>query len=121
MTDQELRALCETPIDCGDSSCAFAKARTGMRTNGGCRCLERSRPATSPYAVARVYQAVPRLLDRVAVLEKALAESRVTHIGMHGGCSSFCLNERGVREPCDCGAIDHNNRIDTALAGKEGA
>ena len=27
-------------MDCGDSSCAFAKTRSGMRTNGGCRCLE---------------------------------------------------------------------------------
>jgi hypothetical protein len=27
-------------MDCGDSSCAFAKTRGGMRTNGGCRCLE---------------------------------------------------------------------------------
>ena len=28
-------------MDCGDSSCLFAEARTGMRTNGGCRCLEK--------------------------------------------------------------------------------
>ena len=27
-------------MDCGDSACAFAKTRGGMRTNGGCRCLE---------------------------------------------------------------------------------
>lgn len=27
-------------MDCGDSGCAFAKTRSGMRTNGGCRCLE---------------------------------------------------------------------------------
>jgi hypothetical protein len=26
-------------LDCGDNSCLFAKAKTGMRTNGGCRCL----------------------------------------------------------------------------------
>lgn len=26
-------------IDCGDSSCIFATSRSGMRTNGGCRCL----------------------------------------------------------------------------------
>lgn len=24
--------------DCGDNSCYFAKNKTGMRTNGGCRC-----------------------------------------------------------------------------------
>ena len=27
--------------DCGDNSCAFAVERGGMRTNGGCRCLNR--------------------------------------------------------------------------------
>jgi hypothetical protein len=27
-------------IDCGDSSCVFAARKTGMRTNGGCRCLK---------------------------------------------------------------------------------
>lgn len=26
--------------DCGDSSCIFTKDRTGMRTNGGCRCYQ---------------------------------------------------------------------------------
>lgn len=26
-------------LDCGDNSCEFAQQRTGMRTNGGCRCL----------------------------------------------------------------------------------
>lgn len=26
--------------DCGDNSCRFAKKKGGMRTNGGCRCLE---------------------------------------------------------------------------------
>lgn len=24
--------------DCGDNSCSYAVKRTGMRTNGGCRC-----------------------------------------------------------------------------------
>lgn len=28
------------PLDCGDNSCLFALERTGMRTNGGCRCLQ---------------------------------------------------------------------------------
>ena len=25
-------------IDCGDNSCKYATDKTGMRTNGGCRC-----------------------------------------------------------------------------------
>ncbi len=27
-------------VDCGDNSCLFAESRTGMRTNGGCRCFD---------------------------------------------------------------------------------
>lgn len=27
-------------LDCGDNSCMFARQKTGMRTNGGCRCLK---------------------------------------------------------------------------------
>lgn len=43
-----LRARCEkmekalsnlANLDCGDNSCLFASEKTGMRTNGGCRCL----------------------------------------------------------------------------------
>jgi hypothetical protein len=26
-------------LDCRDSSCWFARKKTGMRTNGGCRCM----------------------------------------------------------------------------------
>ncbi len=29
-------------VDCCDSSCMFAEKRTGMRTNGGCRCFRES-------------------------------------------------------------------------------
>lgn len=27
-------------LDCGDNSCEFAVNKGGMRTNGGCRCLQ---------------------------------------------------------------------------------
>lgn len=27
-------------MDCGDNSCLFARIKGGMRTNGGCRCLD---------------------------------------------------------------------------------
>jgi len=27
-------------IDCGDNSCLYAVKKTGMRTNGGCRCFD---------------------------------------------------------------------------------
>lgn len=35
--DGLIEALME--LDCGDSSCWFAQKKSGMRTNGGCRCL----------------------------------------------------------------------------------
>ncbi len=28
-------------LDCGDNSCRYAKEKTGMRTNGGCRCHQK--------------------------------------------------------------------------------
>lgn len=28
-------------LDCGDSSCYYAENKSGMRTNGGCRCHEK--------------------------------------------------------------------------------
>jgi predicted DNA-binding transcriptional regulator AlpA len=31
-------ALCKGLLDCGATSCRFARERTGQRTNGGCRC-----------------------------------------------------------------------------------
>lgn len=33
------KALDFVEIDCGDNSCKYAKEKTGMRTNGGCRCV----------------------------------------------------------------------------------
>ena len=30
----------KSPVDCGDNSCLCAYPRTGMRTNGGCRCFK---------------------------------------------------------------------------------
>lgn len=27
-------------LDCGDNSCLYAKKKSGMRTNGGCRCFQ---------------------------------------------------------------------------------
>lgn len=34
-------------IDCVDGSCLFAKDKTGMRTNGGCRCIENMSRSTA--------------------------------------------------------------------------
>lgn len=49
--------------DCGDNSCYYSRSKGGMRTNGGCRCLQQD-----PKAVER------HLRRTVKVLEGALEE-----------------------------------------------
>ena len=40
----ELEGALEFECDCGDNSCRFVKkeSHSGMRTNGGCRCFEKT-------------------------------------------------------------------------------
>lgn len=38
-------------LDCGDNSCSFAENKSGMRTNGGCRCAENNPRQVGRYAV----------------------------------------------------------------------
>ena len=40
-------------LDCGDNSCKFIKARSGMRTNGGCRCVTHD-AANVPYGTEKL-------------------------------------------------------------------
>lgn len=42
---KEAKEIADFNLDCGDNSCRFAKQkdRGGLRTNGGCRCLENNR------------------------------------------------------------------------------
>lgn len=67
MTLDELEKL---GLDCGDSICVFARSRTGMRTNGGCRCLglKSIDPGTRRVATAML-KSVPQLIARVRELE----------------------------------------------------
>ena len=58
-------------LDCGDNSCHFAKDKSGMRTNGGCRCFEQA-GFRSRSAIASAYEMLPKyldLIDRVKELE----------------------------------------------------
>lgn len=45
-------------FDCGDNSCMFAISKGGMRTNGGCRCLEIYSAHVSE-CTGRVYRQIP--------------------------------------------------------------
>lgn len=69
MSDLEtLRAAIEAArehLDCGDSSCRFALTRRGMRTNGGCRCIDRDggRPMVAS-SLAAVWKAAVAVAER---------------------------------------------------------
>ena len=56
-------------IDCGDHSCEFAENKTGMRTNGGCRCWE-NLGASNRTQLLKIRLHVSRLKARVRELEK---------------------------------------------------
>lgn len=58
-------------LDCGDSSCFFATKRGGMRTNGGCRCLQDLDP--------RAATAVRRMILDARAAVKAL-EAKVREL-----------------------------------------
>lgn len=61
-------------IDCGDSACLFATKREGMRTNGGCRCMEnvtgkRSQLEGLKVALLELLQLRAQLAEARAVIE----------------------------------------------------
>lgn len=62
--------------DCGDNGCQFAPKRGGMRTNGGCRCIDRrshiSWTKVERYAVL-ARQEIPRLEASLLATREALA------------------------------------------------
>jgi hypothetical protein len=61
--EEALRALTEAlNLDCGDNSCRFARKRGGMRTNGGCRCIESRKPGAVS-RIAAAHRAALALLE----------------------------------------------------------
>lgn len=70
--------------DCGDSSCMLRYPRgpsKGMRTNGGCRCLERDREAQR--TAWRLHQAAALLLEEVTRLRAERAADPVRRFLAH--------------------------------------
>lgn len=119
MTDQELRALL-ADLDAADVSPDML-----VETREEWACVERFNAVHDHFA-AEARKAVPRLLDENKVLREMLAESRREHDTYCRRDASVTLNVGGrrlsmVAGGCDCGAASWNTRIDTALAGKEGA
>lgn len=66
-------------LDCGDHSCDFTKDRSGMRTNGGCRCLK-PLPDTQRHKIKMAFKAVEQERDKLLLqndeYRKALEEIR---------------------------------------------
>ena len=73
----ELQKLHEkTVLDCGDNSCLFATRRGGMRTNGGCRCIERLLDAAVARERERTSELLATLRDLIADVEDLYPEIR---------------------------------------------
>lgn len=102
-------------LDCGDNSCAFAKEKGGMRTNGGCRCF--SNAGFQRSAVASAHEMLPELIESRALL--ARYKSALEKIYKDAGE----LEMRYVRgEPNDyTAAVSHFWMIADEALGKEKA
>lgn len=60
-------------LDCGDNSCTFLmKPRTGMRTNGGCRCFKYTDIPHEKLQVIRRYHEIAKSLDLWLELAEAV-------------------------------------------------
>lgn len=56
-------------LDCGDNNCYFAKEKTGMRTNGGCRCFTNA-GLRNRSAVSAAIELLPKYLAATTVLQQ---------------------------------------------------
>lgn len=72
--DSLLNRLEELKVpDCGDSSCEFSRSKKGMRTNGGCRCVERGGDFLILKKYFRaIHTATPSLIQIIRKMEAAL-------------------------------------------------
>lgn len=72
-------------LDCGDNSCYFAEEKTGMRTNGGCRCFLKAGFSKS------LVSAAVELLPKYVKMQQAL--ETITKIGKGNGGQVFVTTE----------------------------
>ena len=115
MSDDELRDLIEADRA---AKCDLTREWRGGASLGF-EIKERAVVAEDALRKAAA-EAVPRLLDENAALRKALSDARRRCAGER--CKYWDpIPTGGIAKPCTCGTDDHNRRIDTALAGKEGA
>lgn len=118
-----------TDWDCGDQSCAFAEKKTGMRTNGGCRCLE-NRGLSSHGQLRSLREAIRSAFreGERRVREAVIAENKLHFCGGCGaeidpsvcccgstGCSQMYDGHPFVPMGCNC---HREERHQTILAHK---
>ncbi len=70
---QQSASSAQGELDCGDNSCYFAKNKTGMRTNHGCRCFDKAGLRTRS-TVAAAIEMLPKYLAMQAQLTQLRAE-----------------------------------------------
>lgn len=68
-------------LDCGDNSCFYTKKISGMRTNGGCRCLRNAGFHKS--ATASTYEMLPEVIS----LREEVTALRAEHDEMIEKCA----------------------------------
>ncbi len=74
---QQSASSAQGELDCGDNSCYFAKNKTGMRTNHGCRCFDKAGLRTRS-TVAAAIEMLPKYLAMQAQLTQLRAELEVS-------------------------------------------
>ena len=61
------------PLDCGDNSCRFATNKGGMRTNGGCRCLDNIYDKGALAMIERIAKAVEQRANSIGIMRSLKA------------------------------------------------
>lgn len=89
----KLETIAKAAPDCGDNSCRFAAKRGGMRTNGGCRCLERSMVhwnAVEKYAAGMTPAMALRLIEEIRAKDGEIKVLNGMFDKLHGEWFDLC-------------------------------
>jgi hypothetical protein len=104
-------------LDCGDNSCEFATQRGGMRTNGGCRCLEglsfTQRLAVGNYLYA-LHEATSTAITERDAMKRVVEAARECDDVHAPGCSYPFRPDL----PCTCGRVELTEALRALDGGK---
>jgi hypothetical protein len=107
--------------DCGDNSCMFADKKTGMRTNGGCRCFDEIAPRGPDSPSGRLLLLARQLAQQRRVLLSAMQQASVDVLEARRVArtlAEFCNEMAGASDLSDILADDPGtyDAYQTALA-----